>query len=116
MGSGDEMALVATKLTAPALPGHLVERPRLADILDAAVADPAVRVVLVSAPAGSGKSTLAAGWLQTRHDGAWLQVDPADRDAARFWAHVVAALDRVTPASARPSGPMSRRRQPIRAP
>lgn len=97
MESGGEMALVATKLTAPTLPGHLVERPRLEEALDAAVVDPAVRVVLVSAPAGSGKSTLAAGWLRTRSDGAWLQTDPADRDAARFWAHVIAALERVAP-------------------
>ncbi|MEZ5244122.1 MAG: LuxR C-terminal-related transcriptional regulator [Acidimicrobiales bacterium] len=97
MGSGGETALVATKLAPPTLPGLLVDRSRLDETLDAAVADPLVRVVLVSAPAGSGKSILAAAWQQDRSDTAWLQVDAADRDAARFWAHVVAALTTVTP-------------------
>ncbi|MEL6984103.1 MAG: AAA family ATPase [Actinomycetota bacterium] len=97
MESVGDMALVATKLTAPTLPGQLVQRPRLEDALDRAVQDPTIRVVLVSAPAGSGKSTLVAGWSMARTDGAWLQTDPADRDAARFWAHVVAALERVAP-------------------
>ena len=95
MGTGGETALVVTKLAPPTLPGLLVDRSRLAETLDAAVADPLVRVVLVSAPAGSGKSTLAAAWQQDRSDTAWLQIDAADRDAARFWAHVVAALTTV---------------------
>ena len=97
MGTGGETALVATKLTPPTLPGGLVERPRLREALEAAVADPAVRVVLVSAPAGSGKSTLVASWQHAGSGGAWLQADSADRDAARFWAHVVAALDQPMP-------------------
>ena len=60
--------LVATKLTAPTLPPQLIDRPRLDAVLDAAVADTSVRVVLVSAPAGFGKSTLVAGWQATRGD------------------------------------------------
>lgn len=97
MGTGGETALVATKLTPPTLPGLLVQRSRLDQALDAAVADPLVRVVLISAPAGSGKSTLAAGWQQRRSDTAWIQIDAADGDVARFWAHVVAALTTVAP-------------------
>ena len=76
MGGGEAQALVATKLTPPTLPAELVTRRRLDDALDAAAADPLVRVVLVSAPAGSGKSTLLAAWQRHRTDGAWLQCDP----------------------------------------
>ncbi len=60
--------------------------------------DPAVRVVLVSAPAGSGKSTLVAGWLETTGTAAaWLQADGADHDPARFWSHAIAAVARRLP-------------------
>ncbi|MEM9201835.1 MAG: LuxR C-terminal-related transcriptional regulator [Actinomycetota bacterium] len=95
MEAGDENALVATKLTPPTLPSGLIDRHRLDDLLDAAAADPLVRVVLVSAPAGSGKSTLLASWQRGRHDGAWMQAHAADRDPARFWSYVVGALDTV---------------------
>ena len=106
MGSGGEVALVATKLTPPTPPGRLVDRARLSGLLDAAAADPVVRVVLVSAPAGSGKSTLLASWHHRRRDGAWVQADSADRDPARFWSYVVGALADVLPgleAAARPT-------------
>ncbi len=89
--------LVATKLTAPTLPAQLIARPRLDTVLDGAAADPAVRVVLVSAPAGSGKSTLIAAWQAPRDDCAWLQADPADRDPARFWGHLIGALAGLVP-------------------
>ncbi|MEO0494450.1 MAG: AAA family ATPase, partial [Actinomycetota bacterium] len=97
MAGGEAQALVTTKLSPPSLPVELVARRRLNDVLDAAAADPLVRVVLVSAPAGSGKSTLLAAWQRQRTDGAWLQADPADRDPARFWGHVVGALARLHP-------------------
>ena len=97
--------LVATKLTAPTLPAQLVARPRLDTELDAAVGDPSVRVVLVSAPAGSGKSTLVAGWQAARSDCAWLQADPADRDPARFWGHLVGALAGLVPDITETAGP-----------
>ncbi len=101
----DESDLVATKLTAPTLPAQLIDRPRLDAVLDAAVADPSVRVVLVSAPAGSGKSTLVAGWQAARDDCAWLQADPADRDPARFWGHLIGALASLVPDIAETVGP-----------
>ena len=92
------MTLVATKLTAPAPPPHLVERPRLNGVIEAAINDPSVRVLLVSAPAGSGKSTLIASRLASSDTAwAWLQADKADRDPARFWTHIVAALAREVP-------------------
>ena len=105
MGTSGHTALVTTKLTPPTLPGGLVDRARLNDLLDDAVVDPVVRVVLVSAPAGSGKSTLIAGWLQ-RHGGAWLQADRADHDPARFWPHVVGALSSLVPGVGDAAGPV----------
>ncbi|MEM7337646.1 MAG: LuxR C-terminal-related transcriptional regulator [Actinomycetota bacterium] len=89
---------MGTKLMAPTPPAQLVRRSRLDDALSTAVQDSAVRVVLVSAPAGSGKSTLVAGWLETTGTAsAWLQVDAADHDPARFWTHAIAALARQIP-------------------
>ncbi len=89
--------LAATKLRAPAPPTRLVERGRLAAVLDSADAAQ-VPLVLVSAPAGSGKSTLVAGW-SALHEGsvAWLQLDEADADPARFWVSVTAAIGRSNP-------------------
>ncbi len=98
MESETGMTLVATKLTAPTTPPQLVKRPRLDDVIDAAIAEPNVRMMLVSAPAGSGKSTLVAARLTTSAmSWAWLQADAADHDPARFWTHVIAALAREVP-------------------
>lgn len=92
------VTLVTTKLTAPSPPANLVDRPRLAAALDTAMDDPNRRVALVSAPAGSGKSTLVASWMATRPEPtAWLQIDDADRDPARFWTYFVAALSSAAP-------------------
>jgi ATP/maltotriose-dependent transcriptional regulator MalT len=59
-------------------------------------------MVLVSAPAGAGKTTLLAALAHDPgrgpgRDVAWLQVEAVDRDPARFWAGVAAAVDRVRP-------------------
>jgi LuxR family maltose regulon positive regulatory protein len=56
------------------------------------------RLVLVSAPAGFGKSTTLSEWvagcgrLRPEIHPAWLSLDAADGDPARFLAYVVAAL------------------------
>ena len=87
--------LLSTKLYLPhTLPGF-VARLRLLDMLDRAVER---GLVMVCAPAGFGKTMLLADWL--RRDGrpvAWLSLDVGDSDPARFWRHVVAALDRARP-------------------
>ena len=54
--------------------------------------------VLVCAPAGSGKTALLADWARRRgRPRAWLSLDAGDNDPARFWRHVVAALDGACP-------------------
>ena len=58
-------------------------------------------LALVCAPAGAGKTALLADWAQhSRRPVAWLSLDPGDNDPARFWRHVVAALDRARPGTA----------------
>lgn len=89
--------LAATKLRPPVAPARLVDRARLATLLDQA--DTAhLPLVLISAPAGSGKSTLAAAWAADHGAPvAWLQLEESDADPARFWVSVVAAIGRAVP-------------------
>jgi len=89
--------LVATKLLAPLSVTGYRERPRLSTLLDAGLEDRS-RLTLLSAPPGYGKTIAIAGWLGVRglaH--AWLSLDPADNDLARFVRYLVAALQAVRP-------------------
>jgi LuxR family transcriptional regulator, maltose regulon positive regulatory protein len=88
------MPLLASKLTAPSMPGRMVVRPRLLALLDAGVTRP---VTLVAAPAGSGKTTMLTCWMSSVSPPgavAWLSLDPGDNDPVRFWTYVLAALCR----------------------
>ena len=89
-------ALVTTKLRAPRTRPNLVERPRLREAL---VRNEGRRLTLVSAPAGFGKTTLLSEWLEVRSgDGgsiAWLSLEEADNDPARFLTYLVRALQPV---------------------
>jgi LuxR family transcriptional regulator, maltose regulon positive regulatory protein len=83
--------LLATKLYPPGPRPGQVSRPRLLARLDEGQAH---GLILVCAPAGYGKTVLLADWAQrSRHPVAWLALDAGDNDPARFWRHVVAALD-----------------------
>jgi LuxR family maltose regulon positive regulatory protein len=86
--------LLETKLRPPDPRPGLVPRPGLAERLDEAAER---RLTLVSAPAGWGKTTLVGEWLAARPPGtaAWVALDPADNDPARFWRYVAEALRRV---------------------
>jgi LuxR family maltose regulon positive regulatory protein len=87
--------ILAAKLRVPLPPRHLVVRTRLLADLQGAIERP---VTLLSAPAGSGKSTLVSSWLQQSSlPSAWLSLDLADSDAARFWPYVFTALDTLYP-------------------
>ena len=100
-GSG---GLLATKLYLPRAQPGWVPRPRLLAWLDKALAH---ALVLVCAPAGFGKTSLLADWArQRRRPVAWLSLDAGDNDPARFWRHVVAALERVRPGLAERLAPL----------
>jgi LuxR family maltose regulon positive regulatory protein len=86
--------LLETKLRPPDPRSGLVARPELMERLDAAAER---RLTLVSAPAGWGKTTLVGEWLAARRPGgaAWVALDGADNDPARFWRYVAEALRRT---------------------
>ena len=87
--------LLATKLHLPGARAGQVLRPRLTARLDEGLAR---GLVLVCGPAGYGKTVLLADWARRGEvPAAWLSLDAADNDPARFWRHAVAALDRARP-------------------
>ncbi len=85
--------------------GRFVARPVLLERLSAA--GPGT-VTLVCAPAGSGKTVLLRSWAAELTEAvAWVTVDRDERDAQRFWLHVIDSLadavgddvvERVSPA------------------
>jgi LuxR family transcriptional regulator, maltose regulon positive regulatory protein len=96
--------LLATKLHVPRPQRGFVPRPRLAEALDEGLAR---RLILVCAPAGFGKTALLADWTRrSQRQVAWLSLEAADNDPARFWRYVVAALDRARPGIAERVGPL----------
>jgi LuxR family transcriptional regulator, maltose regulon positive regulatory protein len=96
--------LLATKLHVPRPQPGFVPRPRLTKALDEGLAR---RLILVCAPAGFGKTALLAHWARSGdRPVAWLSLDAADNDPARFWRHAVAALDRVRPGIGERAAPL----------
>ena len=96
--------LLATKLHVPRPRPDLVPRPQLAERLDEGLAR---GLMLVCAPAGYGKTVLLADWVRrSRQPVAWLALDVGDNDPARFWRHIVAALEQVRPGLAGRVGPL----------
>jgi LuxR family transcriptional regulator, maltose regulon positive regulatory protein len=89
-------SLVSIKLRVPQARPNLVARPRLAKRLER---EAGRKLTLLSAPAGFGKTTLLLEWLEGRAGGgssvAWLSLDEADNDPARFLSHLVAALKTI---------------------
>ncbi len=97
--------ILATKLYIPQPRPGAILRPRLAARLDAGLRG---KLTLISAAAGFGKTTLLSSWLHelpaaAAGDGygaqhiAWLALDKADSDPARFLLHLIAALQTVAP-------------------
>ncbi|HLL98501.1 MAG TPA: LuxR C-terminal-related transcriptional regulator [Rubrobacteraceae bacterium] len=91
--------LLSTKLSIPPARPYLVRRPRLSERLRKGMG---CKLTLVSAPAGFGKTTLLGTWASDfagRGSVAWLSLDAADNDPARFWRYFVTAVDRLRPGS-----------------
>jgi len=75
----------------------MVSRPRLVARL---VGGWERKLALLCAPAGWGKTTLLSEWLASPDEPrlfAWVSLDPADGDPARFWSYVIGALRAVRP-------------------
>ena len=87
----DTSCLPMSKVSIPALPPHLVPRPRLTRQMT-------TPLTVLSAPSGFGKSTLVNDWSRARgYPVAWLSLDASDDHAARFWVSVVAAFQAILP-------------------
>src|SRR6266545_4954979 len=90
-GDSTGRPLLMSKLTVPGLPNEFVERPRLAEILDAGARGP---VTLLTAPPGWGKTVALDSWVRTSRTAvpvAWLTLEPGD-GGSRFWSYLHAAL------------------------
>jgi LuxR family maltose regulon positive regulatory protein len=102
----EQDALLATKLHVPRPQPGFISRPRLLKALGEGLAR---GFILVCAPAGSGKTALLADWARSgQRPVAWLSLDQADNDPARFWCHAAAALDNVHPGTGERLGPLLR--------
>jgi LuxR family maltose regulon positive regulatory protein len=92
LGQADWLA--ETRLSPPRLRDDLIVRPRLLKALDLAIA--AHPLTLLAAPAGYGKTTLLSAIAnhksQIANRAAWLSLEDADNDPARFLAGLIAAL------------------------
>ena len=73
-----------------AVPPHIVERPRLTQLLDEANA----RIVLLVAPAGYGKTTLARQWLAgDSRTAVWFRATASSADVAVLGSGLARAID-----------------------
>ncbi len=93
--AADGPELLGDKLRIPRLSLATLRRRRLIDLIEQAARH---RVTVVSGPAGAGKTVACGSWASATPASrrvAWLTLDADDRDPARFWAYVQAALGRA---------------------
>jgi LuxR family maltose regulon positive regulatory protein len=95
--TADQDPLLATKLQLPDSRLTLVARPRLRERVNQGLEG---KLTLICASAGAGKTTLFSEWREAAHSFqrslAWLSLDEADNDPARFWSYVCTALDPIS--------------------
>jgi len=92
------LPLLTTKIAVPPTRLNIVPRPRLAQLMNAAIQGP---LTLLIAPAGWGKTTLIHTWHADAEHGAWplawVSLDAGDNDPSRFWTYVITALNALNP-------------------
>jgi LuxR family maltose regulon positive regulatory protein len=87
-----EPALLDGKFRVPPAGTGVIHRSRITALIEQATERP---VTVITAPPGAGKTVACAGWAAVRARSrriAWLSLDEGDRDPARFWACITAAL------------------------
>lgn len=87
-----EPALLDGKFRVPPAGTGVIHRNRITTLIEQATERP---VTVITAPPGAGKTVACAGWAAARARSrriAWLSLDEGDRDPARFWACITAAL------------------------
>lgn len=88
-------AVLVTKLFIPTPRPAFIARPRLIELLNEGLRG---NLTVVSAPAGFGKSTMLSAWAASvDRPLAWVSLDEADSDAARFLTYLVSGLRTVVP-------------------
>jgi LuxR family transcriptional regulator, maltose regulon positive regulatory protein len=87
-----EPVLLDGKFRVPPAGTGVIHRNRITTLIEQATERP---VTVITAPPGAGKTVACAGWAAVRARSrriAWLSLDEGDRDPARFWACITAAL------------------------
>ncbi len=85
--------ILASKITAPAVPGWAVPRPRVTKL----IAEGArwCPLTVLTGPPGAGKTMALALWAAAERGAiAWVSLDDYDNRPGVFWSYVVTALGR----------------------
>ncbi len=91
---GADDPILTSKITAPTLPGWVVPRPRVEELIADGVRGP---LTTVTGPPGAGKTMAIALWAASASADtvAWLSLDSYDNRPKVFWSYVMAALRRA---------------------
>jgi len=92
-GAGDP--LLTSKITVPGVPGWLVPRPRVENLIAQGARD---SITTVTGPPGAGKTMALALWAASRQPAgrvAWVTIDDYDNRPRVFWSYVLAALQQA---------------------
>lgn len=91
----EDEPLIPRKLAIPAVPGNMVLRPRLVELL---AGPDTARITAVFAPAGWGKTLLLCSWLHQPANASrvgWVSLDRQDNDPVRFFRYLLAAIREI---------------------
>ena len=89
--------VLATKLSIPQSPIHLVKRERLMEKMNRSLH---CKLSTVVAPTGFGKSIFVSDWLRSTPvpmKAGWLSLDSGENDLERFWHYVIFSLNKHYP-------------------
>jgi LuxR family transcriptional regulator, maltose regulon positive regulatory protein len=87
--------ILTSKIVVPDVPGWVVPRPRLGDLIARGVRGP---ITAITGPPGAGKTVALGQWAAASASGrpiAWVTVDDYDNRPQAFWSYVLAALRHV---------------------
>jgi LuxR family transcriptional regulator, maltose regulon positive regulatory protein len=92
--AGRDDPILMSKITPPAMPGWVVERPRLEKLIAKGARGP---LTIVTGPPGAGKTMAVALWAASAASGTtiWLTLDRYDNRPKVFWSYVLAAIRRA---------------------
>jgi LuxR family maltose regulon positive regulatory protein len=106
--TGGDDPVLTSKITMPSLPGWVVPRPRINELIAEGARGP---LTIVTGPPGAGKTMAIALWAAASTSPgrlAWITLDDYDNRPKVFWSYVVAALRRAGIAVPRVSSAVAR--------